>query len=175
MPIFDGETILDYQMKVLSGFNVFIVIGFQSEMVMKYCADKGYKVNFLYDKGWAVEYSSNRTLMEVAPQLLGFDEFLLIFGDVLFEKNVIQYLSESKADICNTVEKNQLFKFTRHGFAAVLKHITKEPELGIGTRMLGELRNEVKIEQTPIVAQQDLDRAEDIQDLKERFKYLMSQ
>lgn len=173
MPIFeDGSTVLDFQMCLLKGFNIYIVVGFQSEMIKKYCVDKGYKVNFIEDRGWTGEYSSNRTLTEIAPTLLTFDEFILMFGDVIFEKNVIQYLSESKADICNAIEKKQLFKFTRRGFAAVLKHITKEPTLGIGTRMLGELRNEVKIEQTPIVAQQDLDRLEDIRPMRETFKYL---
>lgn len=172
MPLFDGETILDFQMRALADYNVWIVVGFEADKIRKHCADRDYKVHFIEDKGWAGEYSSNRTLMEIAPTLLAFDEFILMFGDVIFEKCTLDYLTASKADICNAVEKNQLVKFTRHGFAAVLKMINEDPMLGIGSRMLGELGKTMKVEPTPPAMQLDLDRPEDIRPMRETFKYL---
>lgn len=171
MQVFEGKSVLDYQMKALSGFNIFIVVGFQSEKVIKYCAERDYKVNFIYDKGWDKEYSSARTFLEIAPQLLAMDECIILYGDVIFEKQTLQYLIDSKADICRIRDHDEMMKFTRHGLAETIKKLSEGYIFGIQFWLsLG-----VKFEQTPPVTVKDLDRPENIRDMRETFKYLMSQ
>ncbi|SVE32058.1 uncharacterized protein METZ01_LOCUS484912, partial [marine metagenome] len=95
-------SIIEYQLecfKELGINNIVVVVGFNSEMIkervgtnVKYVSNLNYKTtNNLYSM-WAAESSLN-------------DDFVCVYGDLLFHKDILKNCIDSKSNVCLMVEK----------------------------------------------------------------------
>ena len=95
-------SIIEYQLecfKELGINNIVMVVGFNSDMIkervgtnVKYVSNLNYKTtNNLYSM-WAAESSLN-------------DDFVCVYGDLLFHKDILKNCIDSKSNVCLMVEK----------------------------------------------------------------------
>ena len=97
-----GISIIEYQLecfKELGINNIVMVVGFNSDMIkervginVKYVSNLNYKTtNNLYSI-WAAESSMN-------------DDFVCVYSDLLFHKDILKNCIDSKSNVCLMVEK----------------------------------------------------------------------
>ena len=98
-----GISILKYQIECLknAGINkIFIVTGYNSEQIHSHLNDD---FNYLHN----VEFATTNNLYSVwtARNSLD-DDFICIYGDLLFDKKILDNCIQDTHDICLVVEKN---------------------------------------------------------------------
>ena len=98
-----GISILKYQIECLknAGINkIFIVTGYNSEQIHSHLNDD---FNFLHN----VDFATTNNLYSVwtARNSLN-DDFICIYGDLLFDQRILDYCINDVNDICLVVEKN---------------------------------------------------------------------
>ena len=98
-----GISIIKYQIKCLKniGINkIFIVTGYNSEQIHSHLNDD---FNFLHN----VDFATTNNLYSVwtARNSLN-DDFICIYGDLLFDQRILDYCINDVNDICLVVEKN---------------------------------------------------------------------
>ena len=97
-----GLSIIEYQLQCFKEFginNIVMVVGFNSDMIkervgtnVKYVSNLNYKTtNNLYSM-WAAESSLN-------------DDFVCVYSDLLFHKEILRRCIDSKNNVCLMVEK----------------------------------------------------------------------
>ena len=98
----DGLSIIEYQLQCFKEFginDIVMVVGFNSDMIkervgtnVKYVSNLNYKTtNNLYSM-WEAHRSIN-------------DDFICIYGDLLFHKEILKNCIDSQSDVCLMVEK----------------------------------------------------------------------
>jgi len=107
-----GKTILDYQLSMLQKFplDIYIVIGYQGEKIIEYCTSMHYNVKFLWDRTWKKKYATSRIILD-NPEFTG--PLMIIFGDALFNPDVITWTLKQKADLCIPI--SSVLKFNGKG------------------------------------------------------------
>ena len=98
-----GISIIKYQIECLKniGINkIFIVTGYNSEQIHSHLNDD---FNFLHN----VDFATTNNLYSVwtARNSLN-DDFICIYGDLLFDQRILDYCINDVNDICLVVEKN---------------------------------------------------------------------
>ena len=98
----DGLSIIEYQLQCFKEFginDIVMVVGFNSDMIkervgtnVRYVSNLNYKTtNNLYSM-WEAHRSIN-------------DDFICIYGDLLFHKEILKNCIDSQSDVCLMVEK----------------------------------------------------------------------
>ncbi len=164
LDIGNGTTILDYQMGFYQkyGFDVHLIVGYKCNDILEYCIDKNYKVESIYDDGWEDEYNFGEFLLKNYEQMRG--GCLIIFGDLLFKEDVIEYLLSANSDICRVTNDNA-FKFSSAGMEAwkflIEKYGEEHSWFSRPTfRKLSEVG--VSVETSPPLWQYDVDNREEL-------------
>ena len=154
------RTILDYQLHIFKGFplDISVVIGYQGQKVIDYCNSMHYNINFLWDRTWKRKYSTSRIILD-NPEFTG--PLMIIFGDALFNKKVIEWVLEQKADLCIPV--SSVLKFSRDGIEIAKEILAKQPNIiGFETKVFREMRERglsIKRYEGPLWSS-DVDRSE---------------
>ena len=100
---FDGTSIIKYQIKCFKnlGINrIFVVTGFHSDLLHSHLHDE---VIFLHNDDFAT--TNNISSLWTARNSLD-DDFICIYGDLLFHKKILENLLNDENDICMVIEKN---------------------------------------------------------------------
>jgi len=98
-----GIAIIDYQISCFReiGFNrIFVVTGYNSEMVRRHLKDS---VDFLYNPDYA--QTNNLYSMWTAREMMN-DDFVCVYGDLFFDKQILQKCVDDKNEICLAIERN---------------------------------------------------------------------
>jgi len=112
-----GVTILDYQMGLYNkyGLDVWLVVGYKRIETLEHCARKHYEVQLVYDDEWEKEYNFGEFLLRNYDDMKG--GCLIVFGDLLFKEEVLDYLMSADADVCRVTNDNA-FRFSSAGIDA---------------------------------------------------------
>jgi len=157
----NNRTILDYQLHTLKGFSldIFIVIGYQGQKVIDYCNSMHYNINFLWDRTWKERHSTSRIILD-NPEFTG--PLMIIFGDALFNSEVIEWVLKQKADLCIPIFS--VLKFSGKGIEMAKEFLAERPDLiGFSTKLFREMKkrglNVKRYEKSPLWSS-DVDRPE---------------
>lgn len=154
-------TILDLQMRKYRKFQLdpVFILGYKREEIMQHYRERWGSITFLLDKSWDGEYTLLRMLKEVEkPMSLIPEPFLMIHGDLIFDDNLLKYLTKCTSDVCRANDENMAFKFTPHGFSEMMKVIHEEPHLtGLNSDLWRKLEGKVTFGQSPLIWQYDVD------------------
>ena len=96
-------SLIDYQInsfKQLGINRIFVVTGFNSDLIHSHLNNQ---VIFLHNKNFAT--SNNITSVWSAKESLS-DDFICVYGDLLFHKKILENLMQDNHDICMIIEKN---------------------------------------------------------------------
>jgi len=153
-----GTTILDYQMGMYDkhGLDVYLVVGYKRIEMFEHCARKHYNVHMVYDDGWEQEYDFGKFLIR------NYDEMkngcLIVFGDLLFKEDVMEYLMSATADVCRVTNDNA-FRFSPDGIKAWKYLIENHHEYNWFSRPTFRKLTElgVSVETSPPLWQYDVD------------------
>ena len=99
----NGISLIDYQINCFKqlGINrIFVVTGFNSELIHSHLNNQ---VVFVHNDDFAT--SNNITSVWSARDFIT-DDFICVYGDLLFHKKILENLIQDNHDICMTVEKN---------------------------------------------------------------------
>ena len=166
-----GKTILAYQLSMLQKFplDISIVIGYQGEKIIEYCTSMHYNVKFLWDRTWTKKYSTTRIILD-NPEFTG--PLMIIFGDALFNSDVITWVLNQEADLCSPILS--VFKFNGRGIEAVKDILTNRPDIiGYGVKLFRELEErgfQVKRFAGPMW-ESDVDRQEHLKTARDWAKW----
>ena len=98
----NGVSLIDYQINCFKqlGINrIFVVTGFNSDLIHSHLNNQ---VIFLHNDDFAT--SNNITSVWSAREYLS-DDFICVYGDLLFNKKILENLIQNNHDICMIVEK----------------------------------------------------------------------
>ncbi len=99
----NGIALIDYQIKCFKqlGINqIFVVTGYNSDLIHSHLNNQ---VIFLHNDNFAT--SNNITSVWSARESIS-DDFICVYGDLLFHKKILENLIQDNHDICMIVEKN---------------------------------------------------------------------
>jgi len=99
----DGTTIIKHQINCFknAGINkIFIVTGFHSELIHSHLSDK---FTFLYNEDFAT--TNNLYSVWTARNSLD-DDFICVYGDLLFHEKILESCINDTNDVCLVVEKD---------------------------------------------------------------------
>ena len=99
----DGTSIIKYQIKCFKnlGINrIFVVTGFHSDLLHSHLHDE---VIFLHNNDFTT--TNNISSVWAAKDSIN-DDFICIYGDLLFHKIILENLLLDKNDVCMIIEKN---------------------------------------------------------------------
>ena len=133
----DNRTILDYQYSVLKNFplDIRVVIGYEGDKVVDLCRERGYDIDFVWDRTWRKKYSTSRIILD-NPEFDG--PLMIIFGDALFKPMSIKWVLHQNADI--NIAHLSIIRFTTKGLIEAKKILARRPELiGFGTRLFRDM------------------------------------
>jgi len=108
---FDNITLIRYQIECLRELGVdeiFIVTGYNSEKIMNHL--KNYQVNFIHNPEF--DTTNNIQSVLVTKKFLK-NEFICMYGDLFFEKNILKKCINSKHDMTLMVETDLRDETTR--------------------------------------------------------------
>jgi len=163
LDIGNGTTILDYQMSLYNkyGFDVCLVVGYKNSDILNHCVNKQYNVTAIYDEGWNHEYDFGEFLISNYDKMKG--GCLIIFGDLLFKEDVLEYLMSAPFDVCRVTNDNA-FKFSSAGIDAWKYLIENYEEYNwFSTRTFRRLSElGISVEMSPPLWQYDVDRREEL-------------
>ena len=100
---FNGVSLINYQIncfKKLGIKRIFVVTGYNSELVRSHVSDK---VFFLHNENFS--NSNNISSVWTARNSMK-DDFICVYGDLLFNQKILKTLFHDDHDICMVVEKN---------------------------------------------------------------------
>lgn len=162
LPLKDGKTILDLQMKRLGRIDadITIVVGYRGNEVMEYCDEMRYNVNFAWDTGWTERYSLTRLMVEL--ERIFNTDFILLFGDTMFDDDMLEWLVNCTADLGRTTNDNA-FRFSRLGAETVIQAFKDHPEFdGLNSPLFFVVEDRIKVETSPPFWKFDVDRIEEL-------------
>ena len=99
----NGIALIDYQIKWFKklGINqIFVVTGYNSDLIRSHLNNE---VIFIQNDNFAT--SNNITSVWSARELIS-DDFICVYGDLLFNKKILENLIQDNHDICMIIEKN---------------------------------------------------------------------
>lgn len=99
----NGIALIDYQIKCFKQFGInqiFVVTGYNSDLIRSHLKDE---VIFIQNPDFV--NSNNITSVWSAKEFLNAD-FICVYGDLLFDKEILQNLIQQTHDVCMVVEKN---------------------------------------------------------------------
>lgn len=99
----NGIALIDYQIKCFKQFGInqiYVVTGYNSDLIHSHLKDQ---VIFIQNPDFA--NSNNITSVWSAKKFLTAD-FICVYGDLLFNKEILQNLIQQTHDVCMVVEKN---------------------------------------------------------------------
>ena len=99
----NGIALIDYQIKCFKqlGINqIFVVTGYNSDLIRSHLNNE---VIFIQNDNFAT--SNNITSVWSARELIS-DDFICVYGDLLFNKKILENLIQDNHDICMIIEKN---------------------------------------------------------------------
>lgn len=100
---FNGISLINYQIncfKKLGIDRIFVVTGYNSKLVRSHVLDK---VFFLHNENFS--NSNNISSVWIARNSMK-DDFICVYGDLLFNQKILENLIHDDHDICMVVEKN---------------------------------------------------------------------
>ena len=121
----DGISLIDRSISILREFkydNILIVAGFRHEMFLKY---ESSDIRIIFNKDY--EFTASMGSLALCKDLIK-DDFLLVEGDMFFEKTVVEQLSRLTAGNCISITEesgsgDECFVETKNGFVT---KITKD-------------------------------------------------
>lgn len=125
----NGKTILEYQLELLSKYNIPIdlILGYKSHEVTMFCVRNGlfeYNLTTVPDYGWRDEYSLTRMIRNSPEQFS--EEFIMIFSDTLFKDDLVQRLINNDYDVYKCVNTR---KFSNRGTIALIKAVQENYQI----------------------------------------------
>lgn len=100
---FDGTALIDYQIncfKKLGIDRIFVITGFNSDMIHSHVNEK---VIYLHNENF---FNSNNISSIWTARNSITDDFICVYGDLLFNQKILQHLLQDEHDICLVIEKN---------------------------------------------------------------------
>jgi len=162
LPLKDEKTILDLQMKRLAKIDadVTIVVGYKGDEVIVYCDKMHYNVNFVWDTGWADRYSLTRLMVDL--EHIFNTDFILLFGDTMFDDDMLEWLVNCTADLGRTTNDN-VFRFSKLGAETIIQAFKDHPEFdGLNSPLFFAVEDKIRIETSSPFWKFDVDRIEEL-------------
>ena len=130
----NDNTILDYQIDrfTKAGLDISIVVGYKAAYIVDHCESKGHDVSFISDWEWATEPGVVKTVMNLRDVLYSPEPFIITYGDLLFNSDLVKALISAEGDICRVSKGSQIVKFTPAGFQKFVDHYNNFPDFGRG-------------------------------------------
>ena len=100
---FDGTALIDYQINCFKklGINrIFVITGFHSNLIHSHVNEK---VIYLHNENF---FNSNNISSIWTARNSITDDFICVYGDLLFNQKILQHLLQDEHDICLVIEKN---------------------------------------------------------------------
>ena len=104
-----GKTIIEHQVDVLNKCGIkeiIVIVGYLKEQIQDVLKDR---VKYRYLKDFA-KYNNLHTLYSIKDELD--DDFVILYSDVIFGKNLLKKCIDSKEDFCLLVHNKEVLKDT---------------------------------------------------------------
>lgn len=117
LPIMNGQCLLERTLNILRDLeydNIIIVVGYKAELFDKFKSDK---VHIVLNKNY--QFTSSMGSLAMAASYIN-EDFLLIEGDVFYERVVLEQLNRTPYDNCLTLTEesgngDEAFAETKNG------------------------------------------------------------
>ena len=94
---YDGIAVLSHQIKAITSFDknadIFVVVGFEGEKIIKYISDKKYDVRILYNYNYKL--TSQSESWKLAMNCTKPSDYYIIHGDIVFDKSILKTQNKS--------------------------------------------------------------------------------
>jgi choline kinase len=94
---YDGITVLEHQIQTILSFDksadILIVVGFESDKIIKYVSEKEYDVRILYNHNY--QLTSQSESWRLAVNCIRLSDYYIIHGDIIFNRSILKTQNKS--------------------------------------------------------------------------------